>query len=141
MPKVTGLLASTWNIPMFGFVGQTNKMDNNLVYDTYIKIVPPLKRVGEVLLKVLDFFGWKNVGIIGGGADSNTWDKEDGLFKSVEQQLQSKITVTSSIKFDVGDQELTHKSVKHISKVARGNSKIIKITKCLPFVIVGIEPV
>lgn len=107
---------------MFGFVGQTNKMDNTLIYDTYIKIVPPLKRVGEVLLKVLDFFGWKNIGIIGGGADSNTWDKVDGLFKSVEQQLQGRITVTSSIKFDISDQELTHKNVKHISKFSRGNS-------------------
>lgn len=107
---------------MFGFVGQSNKMDNILIYDTYIKIVPPLKRVGEVLLKALEFFGWKNVGIIGGGTDSNTWYKVDELFKSVEQQLQGRVTVTSSIKFDVNDEELTHKNVKHISKVARGNS-------------------
>ncbi|KAF7705386.1 hypothetical protein HF521_020672 [Silurus meridionalis] len=117
--EVTGLLASTWNIPMFAFVGQTSKMDNSLIYDTYIKIVPPLKRVGQVLLKILEYFEWKNVGIIGGGADTNTWDKVDGLFKSVEQQLQGKVTVTSSIKFNIGDQELTHKNVKHISKVAR----------------------
>lgn len=128
MPKVTGLLASTWNIPMFGFVGQSSKMDNIHIYDTYIKIVPPLKRVGEVLLKVLEFFEWKNVGIIGGGADSNTWDKVDGLFKSVEQLLQGRVTVTSSIKFDMNDQELTHKNVKHISKTARGRSYIFKST-------------
>ncbi|TSK14762.1 Guanylate cyclase 2G [Bagarius yarrelli] len=117
--EVTGLLASIWNIPMFGFVGQTTKMDNTLIYDTYIKIVPPLKRVGEVLLKTLEFFGWKNIGIIGGGADSNTWDKVDGLFKSVEQKLQGKVTVTSSIKFDFSDQEHITKNVKHISKIAR----------------------
>lgn len=107
---------------MFAFVGQTSKMENMHIYDTYIKIVPPVKRVGEILLKVLEFFGWKNVGIIGGGADSNTWDKVDGLFKSVEQKLQDTVTVTSSVKFDVSDQELTHKNVKHISKVARGNT-------------------
>lgn len=107
---------------MFGFVGQSNKMDNIFIYDTYIKIVPPLKRVGEVLLKALEFFGWKNVGIIGGSANSNSWDKVDGLYESVEQQLQGRVTVTSSIKFDVNDEELTQKNVKHIAKVARGNS-------------------
>lgn len=126
---------------MFGFVGQTNKMDKTQIYDTYIKIVPPLKRVGEVLLKTLEFFGWKNVGIIGGGADANTWDKVDGLFKSVEQQLQGRVTVTSSIKFDVSDQELTHKNVKHISKLARGTIKIIKSTKYLSLIIVVVQPV
>src|SRR4029434_5860459 len=51
--QVTGLLASSWNIPMFGFVGQSPKMDNAAVYDTYIKVVPPLKRIGEVLVKTL----------------------------------------------------------------------------------------
>ncbi|KAI4872797.1 hypothetical protein NFI96_016122 [Prochilodus magdalenae] len=117
--EVTGLIASTWNIPMFGFVGQTPKMDNAFVYDTYVKVVPPLKRVGEILLKTLEFFGWTYVGIIGGGAESNTWDKVDALWKSVEQQLQSKVTVTASIKFDPGDSQLIHRNLKHISKVAR----------------------
>ena len=105
---------------MFGFVGQTPKMDNAFVYDTYVKVVPPLKRVGEILLKTLEFFGWTYVGIIGGGAESNTWDKVDALWKSVEQQLQSKVTVTASIKFDPGDPQLIHRNLKHISKVARG---------------------
>ncbi|XP_072523631.1 guanylate cyclase 2G [Salminus brasiliensis] len=117
--EVTGLIASTWNIPMFGFVGQTPKMDNALVYDTYVKIVPPLKRVGEILLKTLEFFGWQHVGVIGGGSDSNTWDKVDALWKSVEQQLQAKVTVTASIKFDPSDPQLTHRNIQHISKVAR----------------------
>ncbi|KAK1794006.1 hypothetical protein P4O66_010917, partial [Electrophorus voltai] len=117
--EVTGLIASTWNIPMFAFVGQTSKMDNALVYDTYVKVVPPLKRVGEILLKVLEFFGWKHVGIIGGGADSNTWDKLDALWKSVEQQLQAKVTLTATIKFDPSDPHLMQKNMQHISKVAR----------------------
>lgn len=120
--QVTGLIASTWNIPMFGFVGQTPKMDNIQVYDTYIKIVPPLKRVGEILLKTLEFFGWKYVGMIGGGADTNTWDSVDALWKSVEQQLRSKVTVTAGIKFDTSDPELAQRNLQIISKVARGES-------------------
>uniref|UniRef100_A0A8C1W9S5 Guanylate cyclase n=1 Tax=Cyprinus carpio TaxID=7962 RepID=A0A8C1W9S5_CYPCA len=118
--EVTGLIASTWNIPMFGFVGQTPKMDNILVYDTYIKIAPPLKRVGEILLKTLEFFGWKYVGMIGGGADRNTWDSVDAFWKSVEQQLRAKVTVTAGIKFDTSDPELAQRNLQIISKVARG---------------------
>ncbi|XP_016107756.1 guanylate cyclase 2G-like [Sinocyclocheilus grahami] len=117
--EVTGLLASTWNIPMFGFVGQTPKMDNILVYDTYIKIVPPIKRVGEILLKTLEFFGWKYVGMIGGGADTNTWNSVDALWKSVEQQLRDKVTVTAGIKFDTSDPELAKRNLQIVSKVAR----------------------
>ncbi|XP_073684296.1 guanylate cyclase 2G [Garra rufa] len=117
--EVTGLIASTWNIPMFGFVGQTAKMDNTLVYDTYIKIVPPLKRVGEILVKTLEFFGWKYVGMIGGSADTNTWDSVDALWKNVEQQLRSKVTVTAGIKFDTSDPELAQRNLQIISKVAR----------------------
>ncbi|XP_051969089.1 guanylate cyclase 2G-like [Xyrauchen texanus] len=117
--EVTGLIASTWNIPMFAFVGQTPKMDDILVYDTYIKIVPPLKRVGEVLVKTLDFFGWKYVGMIGGGADINTWDSVDGLWKSVEQQLKASVTVTAGIKFDTSDRELINRNLQLISKVTR----------------------
>ncbi|XP_026132297.1 guanylate cyclase 2G isoform X2 [Carassius auratus] len=117
--EVTGLLASTWNIPMFGFVGLTPKMDNILVYDTFIKIVPPIKRVGEILLKTLEFFGWKYVAMIGGGADTNTWDSVDALWKSVEKQLRAKVTVTASIKFDTSDPELAKRNLQIISKVAR----------------------
>ncbi|XP_016427708.1 guanylate cyclase 2G-like [Sinocyclocheilus rhinocerous] len=117
--EVTGLLASTWNIPMFGFVGQTPKMDNILVYDTYIKIVPPIKRVGEILLKTLEFFGWKYVGMIGGGADTNTWNSVDALWKSVEQQLRDKVTVTAGVKFDTSDPELAKRNLQIVSKVAR----------------------
>ncbi|XP_057213833.1 guanylate cyclase 2G [Triplophysa rosa] len=117
--EVTGLIASTWNIPMFGFVGQTQKMDNIQVYDTYIKIVPPLKRVGEILVKTLEFFLWKYVGMIGGGMDTNTWDNVDALWKNVEQQLRAKVTVTAAIKFDTSDPELARRNLQQISKVAR----------------------
>uniref|UniRef100_A0A3Q3E257 Guanylate cyclase n=1 Tax=Labrus bergylta TaxID=56723 RepID=A0A3Q3E257_9LABR len=89
--EVTGLIASTWNIPMFGFVGQSSKMDNSNIYDSYIKIVPPLKRSSEVLIKTLEFFGWSHVAMIGGGLDSNTWDKVDALWKTVETPLRERL--------------------------------------------------
>uniref|UniRef100_A0A8C7G4U8 Guanylate cyclase n=1 Tax=Oncorhynchus kisutch TaxID=8019 RepID=A0A8C7G4U8_ONCKI len=118
--EVTGLIASTWNIPMFGFVGQSSKMDNTAIYDTYIKVVPPLKRSGEVLVRTLQYFGWDHVALIGGGLDSNTWDKVDALWKSVEDQLRAQLTVTASVKFDTSNMELVHRNVKYISTVARG---------------------
>nr|XP_020472207.1 guanylate cyclase 2G-like [Monopterus albus] len=117
--KVTGLIASTWNIPMFGFAGQSSKMDNTDIYDSYIKIVPPLKRSSEVLEKTLEFFGWSHIAMIGGGLESNTWNKVDALWKTVENPLRTKFKLTAAIKFDTTNPELLHQNVKYISTVAR----------------------
>uniref|UniRef100_A0AAY5L2I8 Guanylate cyclase n=1 Tax=Esox lucius TaxID=8010 RepID=A0AAY5L2I8_ESOLU len=117
--EVTGLIASTWKIPMFGFVGQSSKMDNTAVYDTYINIVPPLKRNGEVLVKTLQYFGWRHVALIGGGLETNTWDKVDALWKSVEDQLRAQLIVTASVKFDTSNLDLIRRNVEYISTVAR----------------------
>ncbi|XP_077481348.1 guanylate cyclase 2G [Stigmatopora argus] len=117
--EVTGLIASTWSVPMFGFVGQSSKMDNADVYDSYINMVPPLKRSSEVLVKTLDFFGWTHVAMIGGGLDSNTWDKVDALWKTVETSLRSKFKLTAAVKFDTSDQRLVYRNVKYIASVAR----------------------
>ncbi|XP_053197501.1 guanylate cyclase 2G [Scomber japonicus] len=117
--EVTGLIASTWNIPMFGFVGQSSKMDNSAIYDSYIKITPPLKRSAEVLVKTLEFFGWSHIAMIGGGLDSNTWDKVDALWKTVENPLRAKFKLTAAVKFDTSDPQLMHRNVKYVSTVAR----------------------
>ncbi|KAM7370495.1 hypothetical protein PAMP_010036 [Pampus punctatissimus] len=117
--EVTGLIASTWNIPMFGFVGQSSKMDNSDIYDSYIKIVPPLKRSSEVLVKTLEFFGWSHIAMIGGGLDSNTWDKVDALWKTVEGPLRAKFKLTAAVKFDTSNPQLIYRNVKYVSTVAR----------------------
>ncbi|MED6257843.1 hypothetical protein ATANTOWER_032383 [Ataeniobius toweri] len=80
--EVTGLIASAWNIPMIGFVGQSSKLEDSEMYDSYIKIMPPLKRSSEVLVKTLEFFGWRHVAMIGGGLNTNTWEKVDALWKT-----------------------------------------------------------
>lgn len=105
---------------MFGFVGQSSKIEDRDIYDSYIKIVPPLKRISEVLVKTLRFFGWSHVAMIGGGLDSNTWDKVDALWKSVESPLRDNFTLTAAVKFDTSNRELLHQNVKFISTVARG---------------------
>ncbi|XP_008289731.1 guanylate cyclase 2G [Stegastes partitus] len=117
--EVTGLIASTWNIPMFGFVGQSFKMDNSEIYDSYIKIVPPLKRSAEVLVKTLEFFGWTHVAMIGSGLESNTWDKVDALWKTVEDPLRAKFKLNAAVKFDTSDPQQVHQNVKLIATVAR----------------------
>ncbi|KAK9530070.1 hypothetical protein VZT92_011603 [Zoarces viviparus] len=117
--EVTGLIASTWNIPMFGFVGQSSKMDNKDVYDSYIKVVPPLKRSSEVLVKTLEFFGWSHVAMIGGGLDSNTWDKVDALWKTIENPLRDNFKLAAALKFDTSDPQLVYRNVKFIATVAR----------------------
>nr|XP_046234041.1 guanylate cyclase 2G [Scatophagus argus] len=117
--EVTGLIASTWNIPMFGFVGQSSKMDNNDIYDSYIKIVPPLKRSSEVLVKTLEFFGWNHIAMIGGGLESNTWDKVDALWKTIEIPLRSKFKLATAVKFDTSNPQLVHRNIKYIATVSR----------------------
>ncbi|XP_059180394.1 guanylate cyclase 2G [Centropristis striata] len=117
--EVTGLIASTWNIPMFSFVGQSSKMDNSNIYDSYVKIVPPLKRSAEVLMKTLEFFDWKHVAMIGGGLDSNTWDKVDALWKTIENPLRANLKLVAAIKFDTSNPQLVYRNIKFISTVAR----------------------
>ncbi|XP_004556873.3 guanylate cyclase 2G [Maylandia zebra] len=117
--EVTGLIASKWNIPMFGFVGQSTKMDDSDNYDSYITVMPPLKRSAEVLVKTLEFFGWSHVALIGGGLDSNTWDKVDALWKTIEDPLRAKFKLTAVVKFDTSNPQLVQQNVRYISKVAR----------------------
>uniref|UniRef100_I3KPH6 Guanylate cyclase n=1 Tax=Oreochromis niloticus TaxID=8128 RepID=I3KPH6_ORENI len=117
--EVTGLIASKWNIPMFGFVGQSSKMDDRDMYDSYITVMPPLRRSAEVLVKTLEFFGWSHVALIGGGLDSNTWDKVDALWKTIENPLRAKFKLTAVVKFDTRNPQLVQQNVRYISKVAR----------------------
>lgn len=121
--QVTGLIASTWNIPMFSFVGQSSKMDNSNIYDSYIKIVPPLKRSAEVLVKTLEFFGWTHIAMMGGGLESNTWDKVDALWKTVENPLRAKFKLAAAVKFDTSNPQLVYRNIKYIAKVTRGEER------------------
>lgn len=114
---------------MFGFVGQSSKMDNRDIYDSYIKIMPPLKRSSEVLVKTLEFFGWSHVAMIGGGLDSNTWDKVDALWKTVEDPLRAKFKLTAAVQFDTSNPQLVYRNVKYISMVARGKINISTSTQ------------
>uniref|UniRef100_A0A674JFX3 Guanylate cyclase n=1 Tax=Terrapene triunguis TaxID=2587831 RepID=A0A674JFX3_9SAUR len=117
--EVTGLLASHWNIPWFGFVGQSAKLDNADLYDTYVKLVSPLQRIGEVLHKSLQYFGWKYVGLFGGSSDASTGEKIDELWMSVENQLQVNITITAKVRYSTEDPSLHQENLKYISSVAR----------------------
>lgn len=108
---------------MFAFVGQSSKMDNSEIYDSYIKIVPPLKRSAEVLVKTLEFFGWSHVAMIGGGLDSNTWDKVDALWDTIENPLREKFNVAAAVKFDTSNPELLYQNIQFISTVARGKKR------------------
>uniref|UniRef100_A0A3B5KY60 Guanylate cyclase n=1 Tax=Xiphophorus couchianus TaxID=32473 RepID=A0A3B5KY60_9TELE len=117
--EVTGLIASTWHIPMFGYVGQSSKLEDGEMYDSYIKIMPPLKRTSEVLVKTLEFFGWSHVAMIGGGLKTNTWDKVDALWKTVENPLRTHFKLTAELKFDTSNSDLLYQNIKYISTVAR----------------------
>ncbi|KAF7654849.1 hypothetical protein LDENG_00064170, partial [Lucifuga dentata] len=94
-------------------------MDKSDIYDSYIKVVPPLKRSAEVLVKTLEFFGWSHVAMIGGGLESNTWDKVDSLWETVESPLKANFKLSAAVKFDTSNHQLIYQNVKYIATVAR----------------------
>ncbi|XP_067322372.1 guanylate cyclase 2G-like [Anolis sagrei] len=117
--EVTGLLASQWNIPTFGFVGHTAILDDSVLYDTYVNLVSPLQMIGQVLQKTLQFFGWRYVGLMGSSSDVFTWAEMDELWSSVENQLQTNITVTAKVRYNTKNQGLHQEKLSYIASVAR----------------------
>ncbi|XP_041065791.1 guanylate cyclase 2G [Carcharodon carcharias] len=125
--EITGLLASQWNIPVFGFVDQTPTLNNFLVYDTYMKLLSPPQRKADVLTKTLQFFGWKYIALIGGTASDSTWDKIDELWEIVVKMLETNFIVTAKAKYDTSNSALHQENLKQIATVAR-----IVILICTP---------
>lgn len=118
--KVIGLLASEWNIPMFDFVGQAAKLENNFLYDTYVKLVPPLRELGDVLQKTLQYLGWKHIGMFGGHSGTSSWERVGELWRVVENELKSHFTLTARISYTNNDPALLQENLRNMSATARG---------------------
>lgn len=121
--QVIGLLASEWNIPVFDFVGQTAKLEKDSSYDTYVKLVPPLREIGDVLQKSLQYLGWRHIGMFGGDSGMSSWDKVDEWWGAVENVLESHFTVTARVRYTGNDPALLQENLRNMSAVARGKQK------------------
>uniref|UniRef100_S4RUL3 Guanylate cyclase n=1 Tax=Petromyzon marinus TaxID=7757 RepID=S4RUL3_PETMA len=117
--EVTGLLAAQWNVPMLGFVGHTQRMDSSAVYDTYVRIMSPLQRMGQMLEATMRHFGWTRAAMLGGTAQNSTWANIDELWASVERELARSVTITARIKYDTSDKVLHRQNLLDISTKAR----------------------
>ena len=117
------MLASEWNIPIFDFVGQTAKLENNFLYDTYVRLVPPMREIGDVLQKSLQYLGWKHIGMFGGPSGISSWDRVDELWRVVENELKSHFTITAQIKYTTNDPALLQENLRTVSATARGKWK------------------
>ncbi|XP_063290909.1 guanylate cyclase 2G-like [Pelobates fuscus] len=117
--EVTGLLVSSWNIPMFGFVSQTQKLDDRRIYDTYIKVVSPLQRISEVLVKTLKYFNWNYIALFGGLSKGSMWEKMDELWQSLEVQLTGNFTISAKIKYDSGSLQSLRENLQIVASLAR----------------------
>ncbi|XP_042636977.1 guanylate cyclase 2G-like [Orycteropus afer afer] len=117
--EVIGLLASEWNIPMFDFVGQTAKLENHVLYDTCVKLVPPMQETGDVLQKTLQYLGWKHIGVFGGHSGASSWDRVDELWRVVENKLRSHFTITAHVRYTNNDPALLQENLRSMSSVAR----------------------
>ncbi|XP_044155474.1 guanylate cyclase 2G-like [Bufo gargarizans] len=117
--EVTGLLVSTWNIPMFGFVSHTPKLSNNQIYNTYIKIISPLQRISDALEKTLKYFNWEYVALFGGSAAESTWDKIDELWTLLENQLVVNFTITVKKKYETTNPDSLREALRSVASLAR----------------------
>lgn len=75
-------------------------------------------------MKTLEFFGWTHIAMIGGGLESNTWDKVDDLWKTVENHLRAKFKVAATVRFDSSNPQLARQNIKYIATVARGEKSL-----------------
>lgn len=109
---------------MFGFVGLTAKLDDSFLYDTYVNLVSPMQRIGEVLHRTLEYFGWRHVGLLGSSSNVFTWAETEELWSTVENQLQTNITITAKVRYNTKDQSLHQERLSYMSSVAR--SKLLE---------------
>ncbi|XP_044518510.1 guanylate cyclase 2G-like [Gracilinanus agilis] len=115
--EVTGLLAAQWNIPMFGFVRQT--LENRFLYDTYMNLVSPIQKMGEVLQAILHHFSWKHVGLLGGTSRDSSSHEIQELWTTVENQLRSHFVITTQVRYTSNNQTLLQEDLQHITSSAR----------------------
>uniref|UniRef100_A0A8C8X438 Guanylate cyclase n=1 Tax=Panthera leo TaxID=9689 RepID=A0A8C8X438_PANLE len=129
--EIIGLLASECNIPVLDFVGQTAKLKDNL-YDTYVKLVSPMHKIGDVLQKSLRYLGWKHIGMFGGHSGTSSWDRVDELWKVVENGLKSHFTIAASVKYINSDPAFLRENLRSVPLIVRiiiliGSSEDAKI--------------
>ncbi|XP_027707431.1 guanylate cyclase 2G-like [Vombatus ursinus] len=117
--EVTGLLASQWNIPMFGFVRQTTRLENRFLYDTYMNLATPVQKMGEVLQAVLLYFGWKHIGLFGEASSDSSRHELDELWTTVENQLKSHFVITTQVRCTSSNQTLLKENLQHGTSSAR----------------------
>ncbi|XP_043836337.1 guanylate cyclase 2G-like [Dromiciops gliroides] len=117
--EVTGLLASQWNIPIFGFVRQTTRLENRFLYDTYMNLVSPVQKMGEVLQAILHYFGWKHIGLFGGTSRDSSWHEIGELWTTVENQLKSHFVITTQVRCRSNNQALLQENLQLVTSSAR----------------------
>ncbi|KAM4852515.1 guanylate cyclase 2G-like [Thomomys bottae] len=117
--EVIGLLASEWNIPIFDFVGRMATLENHILYDTCVTLVPSMQELGDVLQKSLWYLGWEHIGLFGGYAGVPSWDGVDELWRVVENKLQPNFTIVASMRYTTNNPVLLQEDLRSIASVAR----------------------
>ncbi|CAG5117840.1 unnamed protein product, partial [Candidula unifasciata] len=89
--KVIAMLASHWNIPVFGWLSNDHALADRTIYTTLVRILAPLNQFSSTMQFVTFLFGWKRFAMI--------YDTDEA-YRAVNQALnsylkESNITVTS----------------------------------------------
>lgn len=102
---------------MFDFVGQTAKLENDFLYDTYVKLMPPMHDVAPEKSLVP---GLETRWMFGGQAGISSWDRVDELWRAVENELKYHFTITARVRYTNNDPALLQENLKTVSAITRG---------------------
>ena len=106
-------LASSWNVPMIGYVGRNPSLTNKEEYPTYIRSISSLSHMGDVIRSICIYYGWKTVGVIGPAATSGPYDY---MRDSMVQNLPTYNITINVVEYT----EVTGEILQEMAQKARG---------------------
>ncbi|XP_006814973.1 atrial natriuretic peptide receptor 1-like [Saccoglossus kowalevskii] len=110
-----GLLASQWNVPMVGHFSSASELSSQHLYDTYSRTSSPYSKTAWAVIKTIEAFGWKHIGLFGGGFTGHSSLVIDAIEMEI---IKTNITVEIN-RFNPWDASVHEERLDDMIKKAR----------------------